>query len=120
MINKLMALKSKLMDSPTKHWLLQRITAVALIPLTYTLIMFLHQCLTVPYDQVLAWLKSPWHIIAVELWLLLTSYHVVLGLHVVVEDYVANEAIQLLLIKIVNLVFLFSAVTGLYFIFRIH
>lgn len=115
-----MSLHQKLPASPTKDWLLQRITAVLLVPLTIPLLMFLKLCLNAPYAETMAWLKSPWHTLALELWLLLTCYHAVLGLRVVIEDYVADEATQLLLIKAINLIFSFAAVAALYFIFRIY
>lgn len=115
-----MALKVKSPASPTKHWLIQRITAILLLPLTVPLLIFLKLCLTAPYAETVAWLTSPWHILALELWLLLTCYHAVLGLRVVIEDYVANEVTQLLLIKTINLVFSLVAVAALYFIFRIN
>lgn len=119
MANKLFALKSGLTKSPTLHWLMQRITAVVIIPLTYQLIVFLGLCMTAPYAQTLAWLKSPWHTLSIELWLLAACYHAALGLQVVIEDYIANESAQSLLIKVSNLIFLFLAVAALYYIFRI-
>lgn len=119
MFNKLLALKSGLTNTPTKHWLMQRVTAVALIPITFQLIVFLNLCMTASYDKTLAWLKSPWNTIIIELWLLLAFYHAALGLQVVIEDYIANEAVQLMLIKAINLTFLFLAVAALFFIFRI-
>jgi succinate dehydrogenase / fumarate reductase membrane anchor subunit len=119
MFNKLLALKAGLTNTPTKHWLMQRVTAVVLIPLTYQLVVFLNLCITAPYDQTLAWLKSPWHTLGIELWMLLTCYHAALGLQVVIEDYIANKSMQLKLINAINLVFLFLAVAALFFIFRI-
>jgi succinate dehydrogenase / fumarate reductase, membrane anchor subunit len=119
MFTKLMALKSELTNTPTKHWLMQRVTAVILIPLTFQLVVFLNLCMTAPYDQTLVWLKSPWHTLCIELWILLTCYHAALGLQVVIEDYVANKSMQLMLIKAINMIFLFLAVAALFFIFRI-
>jgi succinate dehydrogenase / fumarate reductase, membrane anchor subunit len=119
MINKLWALKSQLHNTPTKHWLMQRITAVILIPLTFQLIVFLNLCMTATFGETVAWLKSPWHTLTIELWLLITFYHAALGLQVVIEDYIANEAAQLMLIKVINLILLFLAVAALFFIFHI-
>ena len=35
----------------TLHWLMQRVTAIILIPLTWPLLVFLDLCMTVPYQQ---------------------------------------------------------------------
>ena len=43
----------------TAHWWMQRVTAVALIPLSFWLIIFLDLGLNAPYADTLAWLSSP-------------------------------------------------------------
>lgn len=103
----------------TAHWLMQRITAVILIPLSYWLIVFLDLCMNAPYQQALVWLQSPLNRLCIGVWVLAVFYHAAMGLQVVIEDYVANQEIQATLIKAINLSFLFLAVTALFFMFRI-
>jgi succinate dehydrogenase / fumarate reductase, membrane anchor subunit len=119
MIDKLAIFGSSAAKSATKHWLMQRVTAVILIPLTFRLIVFLNLCINAPYQQTVDWLKSPLNMVCIEAWLIVTCYHAALGLQVVIEDYVANQELQALLIKIVNMGFLFLAVMALFFIFRL-
>ena len=119
MIDKLAIFGSSAAKSATKHWLMQRVTAVILIPLTFRLIVFLNLCINAPYQQTVDWLKSPLNTVCIEAWLIVTCYHAALGLQVVIEDYVANQGLQALLIKIVNMGFLFLAVMALFFIFRL-
>lgn len=119
MINKLSIMRNSIAQSATKHWLMQRITAVILIPLTFKLIVFLDLCTNAPYQQTVDWLKSPLNTLCVEVWLIAAFYHAALGLQVVAEDYVANQELQAMLIKVINLSFLFLAVVALFFIFRI-
>ncbi|MEQ1544277.1 succinate dehydrogenase, hydrophobic membrane anchor protein [Methyloglobulus sp.] len=119
MINKLAIFGNGATKSATWHWLMQRITAVILIPLSFQLIVFLNLCMTAPFQQTVAWLKSPLNTICIEVWLLAVFYHSAIGLQVVIEDYVANQELQVKLIKVINLSFLFLAVAALFFIFRI-
>lgn len=78
------------MKSATKHWTLQRLSALALIPLTYWLLAFLHACLQGNFFEVSQWLNAPLNKSALLFWLLITCYHAALGLQVVLEDYVSN------------------------------
>ncbi|MEI6336826.1 MAG: succinate dehydrogenase, hydrophobic membrane anchor protein, partial [Methylococcaceae bacterium] len=43
----------------TSHWWMQRVTAVALVPLSFWLIIFLDLSLNAPYQETVAWLASP-------------------------------------------------------------
>ena len=119
MIDKLEIFGSGAAKLATKHWLMQRITAVILIPLTFRLIVFLNLCMNAPYQQTVDWLKSPLNTVCIEAWLIVTCYHAALGLQVVIEDYVANQGLQAMLIRGINLCFLFLTVLALFFIFRL-
>lgn len=78
------------MKSATTHWTLQRLSALALIPLTYWLIRFLYACFQESFFETAEWLNMPLNKSALLLWLLVTCYHAALGLQVVLEDYVTN------------------------------
>lgn len=86
----------------TVHWVLQRITAVLLIPLTYWLILLFKLALTAPYQSTIDWLAMPLNTIALSAWLMIVFYHAALGLQVVIEDYVATPNIQTGSIRAVN------------------
>ncbi len=112
------SIKSALKQAPTRHWLLQRVTAILLIPFTIQLIIFLNLCMTAPYAQTVAWLKSPWNMLSLEVWLLAAFYHAALGLQVVIEDYIGSQTLQVTLVKLINLSFVCLTVAALFFIFR--
>lgn len=101
------------------HWWMQRVTAAALIPLSFWLITFLDLCMNAPYQQTVDWLSSPLSIICIVAWILAVFYHAALGLQVVIEDYVAAEGLKIISIWAVNLAFLFLAITALIAVFRI-
>jgi succinate dehydrogenase / fumarate reductase membrane anchor subunit len=101
------------------HWWMQRVTAAALIPLSFWLIAFLDLCINAPYQQTVDWLSSPLSIICIVAWILAVFYHAALGLQVVIEDYVAAEGLRIISIWLVNLAFLFLAIAALIAVFRI-
>jgi succinate dehydrogenase / fumarate reductase, membrane anchor subunit len=102
----------------TLHWLLQRISAVVLIPLSFSFIVFLDLCMNAPYQETIAWLQSPLNRMCIGLWLLTVFYHAAIGIQVVIEDYIAEPGLQAMLIKLINLSFLFLTVASLFFLFR--
>jgi len=104
--------------SGTAHWWMQRVTAVALLPLTFWLIGLLDSALNAPYLQTVEWLAAPLHTVAIMAWAVLACYHAALGLQVVIEDY-AGEGIKIIAVWAVNLVFLFLALAAVVAVLRI-
>jgi succinate dehydrogenase / fumarate reductase membrane anchor subunit len=105
--------------SGTYHWWMQRITAAVLVPLTYVLIRFLDLSLNAPFEQTVSWLATPLHSVSLIAWILMVFYHSALGLRVVIEDYIAGEDVKIAAVWILNLVFLFLAITALIAVLRI-
>ena len=104
--------------SGTGHWWMQRVTAVALVPLSFWLIGFMSLALDAPYPQTVAWLAVPVHTVAMLAWVLLACYHAALGLQVVIEDYV-GEGIKIIAVWVANLAFLFLALAATVAVLRI-
>lgn len=100
-------------NNPTGHFWYQRVTAVALIPLSIWLVVFLNKALNVPYPEMLAWLTSPVNAIAIAAWIVAVIYHAALGVQVVIEDYVSTLSIRHLAIRVTNLIFLLLGVAAL-------
>ena len=105
--------------SGTSHWWMQRVTAVALVPLSFWFIKFLNLSLTAPYQETIEWLTSPVNTVAVVALILAIFYHAALGLQVVIEDYIAAEGIKIIAVWTVNLSFLMLALAALIAVFRI-
>jgi len=102
----------------TSHWWMQRVTAVALVPLSFWLIIFLDLSLNAPYQETVAWLSSPLNTLGMVAWLLAVFYHAALGLQVVIEDYIAAEGIKIVAVWTVNLGFLLLVLAALIAVFR--
>jgi succinate dehydrogenase / fumarate reductase, membrane anchor subunit len=110
---------NKSTSSGVSHWLMQRITAVLLIPLTYPLIAFLSHYRSATYGQTLDWLQSPINLVYFAIWVFAVFYHAAMGLQVIIEDYVGNRPLQALLIKAVNGAMLVLGLLSLLMIYRI-
>ncbi|MFI3199172.1 MAG: succinate dehydrogenase, hydrophobic membrane anchor protein [Methylococcaceae bacterium] len=102
----------------TSHWWMQRVTAVALVPLSFWLIIFLDLSLNAPYQETVAWLASPLNTLGMVAWLLAVFYHAALGLQVVIEDYIAAEGVKIVAVWTVNLGFLLLVLAALIAVFR--
>lgn len=77
------------------HWWAQRVSAVALIPLTLWFVFSLVAHAGGSHAQVIDWLSSPLVAVPLVLYLAALFYHSQLGLQVVVEDYVHAEWLKL-------------------------
>ncbi len=78
------------------HFWAQRMTALALIPLSVWFVISLLVITGADHATVKAWVSSP--VVAGLLILLIaaTFYHAFLGLQVVIEDYIHGEGLKLL------------------------
>ncbi|MDR3449434.1 MAG: succinate dehydrogenase, hydrophobic membrane anchor protein [Alphaproteobacteria bacterium] len=82
--------------SGTHHWLAQRMTALALIPLVlYVLIGFLNNVVAGGYSGAHYWLGSPLPATFTIMFLLAGLYHGALGLQVVIEDYIHCSCVKM-------------------------
>lgn len=78
------------------HWWLQRLTALALIPLTLWFVYALVRFPLSDYATMVAWIKAPLVAVALLLFFVAMFWHAALGVQVVIEDYVGNEGTKLL------------------------
>jgi succinate dehydrogenase / fumarate reductase, membrane anchor subunit len=103
----------------THHWWMQRVTAIALIPLSLFAISLLDLLFNAPYAQTVAWLATPLHSTLIIAWLLAVFYHSALGLQVVIEDYVAAETMKIVAVWTVNSIFFLLALAAVLAVLRI-
>lgn len=74
-----------------ENWLLERVSAIALLPLTlwFTVSTVMHA--GDDYGTVVAWLKMPVTTTLMTLLLVALFHHTALGLQVVIEDYIHSR-----------------------------
>lgn len=80
------------------HWWIQRITAVALVPLTIWLAFSIALIPEASYENVVGWFSSLWNATLVIAFLIATFYHAALGMQVVYEDYISKECAKVAMI----------------------
>ena len=76
------------------HWWMQRVTAIALVPLTLWVVFSVASMSGQDYESVQAWLSKPFTTAMFALFIFTSFYHAALGLQVIIEDYVHNEAVK--------------------------
>ncbi|MBM3542555.1 MAG: succinate dehydrogenase, hydrophobic membrane anchor protein [Alphaproteobacteria bacterium] len=82
----------------TAHWWMQRLTAVALVPLVLWFVVSMVMLTGASHGAFVGWLARPVPAILMLLLVVATFHHAQLGLQVVIEDYVAQPALRLVLL----------------------
>ena len=82
------------------HWWLQRLTSIALVPLTVWFVVSLLSLPTFEHVTVISWMAQSWTALFLILFILVATWHSQLGVRVVVEDYVHGGAKTLTLVLI--------------------
>jgi len=96
------------------HWWAQRVTAVALLPLTaWFVISLLGQSLQ-SYDAMRGWLGQPWVAVPTILLVFTLAWHSKLGVQVVIEDYVHAKGAKTTLLLLSTFVHIGAAVAGIF------
>jgi len=103
----------------TDHWRQQRISGMILVPLGIWFLLEILAHTQADYHAVLAWAAQPWIGAALALFVSFVFYHGILGLQVVIEDYVQSPFWQLTLIINVKILGLVMTVLSWFFIIRI-
>lgn len=81
--------------SGTAHWWAERVTSIALVPLTLWFIMMMFRLVGVPRMTVMIWASNPINATLLLALVLITFHHMALGLQVVMEDYIHTEKTRL-------------------------
>ncbi len=78
-----------------EHWWMQRVTAVANVPLTLWFVFSVVSLSGAGYPETAAWIKNPVNTVFAVLMMANLFYHMSLGLQVVIEDYVHMKPVKL-------------------------
>ena len=84
------------------HWWWQRVTAIALIPLSLWFVASIVCLVGADYAEVVAWLGSPLNSTIILLFVLTALYHGQTGLQVVIEDYIHSKWLNLSLLLLMK------------------
>lgn len=94
------------------HWWVQRVTAVALVPLTLWFVVSLLSLHLRSYDEVRGWLGQPWVAVLTLLLVITLAWHSKLGVQVVIEDYVHGKGAKTALLLLSTFIHAAAAVAA--------
>jgi succinate dehydrogenase / fumarate reductase membrane anchor subunit len=103
----------------TAHWWAQRVTAIALVPLTLWLAFSLLALPDLYFETVRTWLSVPISGFLAVLLVAVLSYHSYLGTQVIVEDYVAAAGAKVLILLLLKFLYVLCAGSGIFAILRV-
>jgi len=96
------------------HWWVQRVTAVALVPLTLWFAVSLLGLPLQSHAAVSQWLGRPWVAVFTILLAVTLSWHSWLGVQVVVEDYVHGKGAKTTLLLLSTFLHFAAAVAAVF------
>jgi succinate dehydrogenase / fumarate reductase, membrane anchor subunit len=103
----------------TDHWWSQRLTSVALVPLTLLFVFPFAQSLGDGFEAVRATYARPFHAVVAILFLLVAFRHLALGVQVVIEDYVHDKPVRTAALLANTLICWALALTGVFAVAKI-
>ena len=80
------------------HWWMQRLTAIALVPLTLWFAFSVASKAGAGFQELHEWISNPWVAAFLLLFFAVSYYHGAIGIQVVLEDYVSAEGTRMLII----------------------
>ncbi len=102
------------------HWWHQRVTALALVPLSLWFIYSLISMVGEDYVTVVHWLRLPYVSVLLLLFIVSLFYHAVLGIQVVIEDYIESEWQKItciILVKFITAIGTLASVLSILYVF---
>ena len=103
----------------THHWWAQRLTALALVPLTVWVVYSVVCMTTLDYLAAIGWLQSPITCSLLVLFIIALYYHAQLGMQVVIEDYVGCEVLKITSIILLKFVIWFAGLASILAILKV-
>jgi succinate dehydrogenase / fumarate reductase membrane anchor subunit len=103
----------------THHWWMQRLTALALIPLAIWFVASVVALTGQGHAAFAGWVKNPLSATLLVLLIAATFHHAQLGVQVVIEDYVHREGAKLAALLAVKGAALVLAGIGIFSVLRI-
>jgi succinate dehydrogenase / fumarate reductase membrane anchor subunit len=101
------------------HWWLQRVTAIALVPLSLWFVFSVVGHIGDSHAEVLEWVSNPGIALLLVMFIGFMMYHAQLGVQVVIEDYVHTELVKLGLLLLVKGLALIVGLGGILAVLRV-
>ncbi len=105
--------------SGTHHWYVERLTALAMVPLYIWFVASIVGGVGADYATMQAWLATPGHMLLLMLVIITSFWHAALALGVVIEDYVHHKAKEVASLIAVKFICFFLTVFSVLAVFKI-
>jgi len=103
----------------TAHWWAQRVTAVALVPLSLWFVVGLLGLIDAEHAAAKAWIAHPINAALLVALLVAVLHHAQLGLQVVIEDYVHGEGAKIAGIMVAKFAAILLGLAGVFAVLKI-
>ncbi len=101
------------------HWIMQRVTAVLLLPLVVWLCWSVVTLAHADHAAAFAWLQQPLNAILMIVSVISLFYHAALGSQVVIEDYIHGEAFKIIKLVTMKIVLFATCIACIFAILKV-
>ena len=101
------------------HWWVQRLTALALVPLSLWFVCSLVCISSKGYQAAVDWISNPVHTVLLIIFLGALYYHAALGMQVVIEDYIESEWQKITALILVKFLALFTGLISIFAVLKV-
>jgi succinate dehydrogenase / fumarate reductase membrane anchor subunit len=101
------------------HWWSQRVTAIALVPLSIWFVFAAIGLMGADYETFQAWIGIFGNALLMVVLVLVLFYHAHLGMQVVIEDYVSRESCKVMTLLVVKFALFMLAVSCVLAVFLV-
>jgi succinate dehydrogenase / fumarate reductase, membrane anchor subunit len=102
-----------------EHFWLQRLSAIALVPLSLWFVFSLARIGNAGFGAMRHWVAAPSVAVMLVLFVAITAYHSALGVQVVIEDYIASEAGKLTSLILSKFAHVVVAAAGIFAVLKV-
>ena len=106
-------------QSGVSHWWTQRVTAAALVFLSIWFVVIVLSLLHADYASARAMVAKPWNALLLVAFVLTVCWHAVLGLQIVIEDYVHTRWKEVALLVLVKFIAVLGTLATLMAVLRV-
>ena len=92
------------------HWILQKVSALVLIPLGIWFLFMIKDFLYYDFTNKILWFKNFYNSLLLSIFILVSIFHLRIGLTVVIEDYIHSLKRKKTLLSLLEILYLFLAV----------
>ena len=97
----------------THHWWMQRVTSIALLPLTIWFVFAVAGHTGATHAEMVTWMARPLNAVLLLSFVLISFHHAAAGMQVIIEDYVRGEMRMFLILAVKAACWILALVSAL-------